>query len=54
VGAHKGGSGFLESIMKNGDVEKRRKALKRRDDVEYLKSAEFRDLMEMFHYSIPE
>ena len=54
IGSHKGGSGFIESIIKNGDAEKRKGALRDRKDIDHLKSEEFKDMLAMFHYSMPE
>jgi len=54
IGSHKGGSGFLESVIKNGDAMKRKEALQNSDDLDHLKSEKFADMLSLLHYLIPE
>jgi len=58
LGRTRGGSGFIESISKNGDAKKEKGAIENalRDGkaIDYLKSEEFEDLHVMIHYSMTE
>mmetsp|Transcript_29117 Transcript_29117/g.49606 ORF Transcript_29117/g.49606 Transcript_29117/m.49606 type:complete len:207 (-) Transcript_29117:403-1023(-) len=53
IGPHKGGSGLLDAIIKNGNRTKRMDFLRRDEDRGHIQSKVFADLLSKFGYSIP-